>query len=114
MMFFSFVSFVLLTTINIVSTAAATSYDTINGHACIRSMEGMWQSLQDLAAKYPDLVTITKIGESYLKNNEGRTTSSSFDIPEDGHDINVVIVTDGSVPSNEKGRALYTSGVHAR
>ena len=114
MMFFSFVSF-LLTTINIVSTAAAaSSYDTINGHACIRSMEGMWQSLQELAAKHPDLVTITKIGESYLKNNEGRTTSSSFDIPEDGHDINVVIVTDGSVPSNEKGRALYTSGVHAR
>ena len=112
-MFFSFVSFVLLTTINILSTAAASSYDTINGHACIRSMEGMWQSLQELAAKHPDLVTITKIGESYLKNNEGRTTSS-FDIPEDGHDINVVIVTDGSVSSNEKGRALYTSGVHAR
>lgn len=68
--------------------------------------------MNDLADN-SNLVTITKIGESYLKNNQGRA-NSNFDIPTNGHDIYAIVVTDSSVSSNNKGKALFTSGVHAR
>ena len=88
------------------------AYDKINGHNCIRSMEGMTESMNDLA-NTSNLITIKKIGESYLKNNQARS-SSSFDIPTNGHDIYAYVITDPSVSSSKKGKALYTSGMHAR
>lgn len=66
-----------------------------------------------LAEDHPDLVTITKIGESYLKNNKGRT-GGKYPIPEGGHDIFVVKITDSSSDVEEKGQLLVTSGLHAR
>lgn len=103
--------------ISILLTVAAAingvdAYETIPGHNCIRSMNGMMKSMNDLADN-SNLVTITKIGESYLKNNQGRA-NSNFDIPTNGHDIYAIVVTDSSVSSNNKGKALFTSGVHAR
>ena len=72
-------------------------------------------SMNDLASKHSNLMTITKIGESYLKNNPGRS-NNSFDLPPGGHDIFAIVITDStsSISSNDKGKSLYTTGVHAR
>lgn len=71
--------------------------------------------MNDLASKHSNLMTITKIGESYLKNNPGRS-NNSFDIPTYGHDIFAIVITDStsSISSNDKGKSLFTTGVHAR
>ena len=70
--------------------------------------------MNDLASKHSNLMTITKIGESYLKNNPGRS-NNSFDLPI-GHDIFAIVITDStsSISSNDKGKSLFTIGVHAR
>ncbi len=49
------------------------AYGTIsNQYKCFRSMGGMMESMSDLARDHPSLVTISDIGDSYAKNNEGR------------------------------------------
>mmetsp|Transcript_24789 Transcript_24789/g.44557 ORF Transcript_24789/g.44557 Transcript_24789/m.44557 type:complete len:593 (+) Transcript_24789:138-1916(+) len=90
-------------------------YDTIQSRSCFRSMQGMLDSMQDLADKNSNLMTITNIGESYLKNNEGRAYGK-YDIPTGGYDIYVVKITDSNSDrkSQKKGKMLITSGVHAR
>jgi len=94
------------------------AYETIPGHDCIRSMTGMWDSMEDLATAHPDLLTITKIGESYLKTNIGPTAYGMYDVPTGGHDIFAINVTASSSSASSltttKGRFLITSGVHAR
>lgn len=94
---------------------AATAYETIQGRSCFRSMKGMMDSMFDLARGNPNLMTITDIGDSWLKNNEGRH-DGVHDIPDGGYDIYALNVTvaDSSRLSNEKGKMLVTSGVHAR
>lgn len=94
---------------------ASTRFGTINGHSCFRSMDGMMDSMNYLAEKNPKLMTINKIGESYLKNNEGRN-DGMYEIPKDGFDIFAMVVSDSgsALPSKDKGKALFTSGVHAR
>ncbi|KAK1739285.1 M14 family carboxypeptidase, partial [Skeletonema marinoi] len=88
-----------------------TSYDTINGRSCYRSIAGMNQFMKDLAANYPDLVTMETIGESYIKkngnNNDGRSP---------GYDIYALNITaaNSTRQSSEKGKLLITSGIHAR
>mmetsp|Transcript_23994 Transcript_23994/g.47653 ORF Transcript_23994/g.47653 Transcript_23994/m.47653 type:complete len:683 (+) Transcript_23994:348-2396(+) len=88
-----------------------TSYDTINGRSCYRSIAGMNQFMKDLAANYPDLVTLETIGESYIKkngnNNDGRSP---------GYDIYALNITaaNSTRQSSEKGKLLITSGIHAR
>lgn len=93
------------------------SYEKIEGRSCFRSMKGMMESMFDLAGEHSDLMTISDIGDSYLKNNNGRT-NGNFDIPTDGHDIYALKITapnsDSSHNSNNKGKMLLTSGVHAR
>ncbi len=93
----------------------AKTYETIQGRPCFRSMKGMLDSMRDLVKDYPDLVSISNIGESYLKNNDGRTFGN-YDIPTGGYDIYAVKVTDAnsSRKSQKKGKMLVTSGVHAR
>jgi len=73
------------------------------------------ESMSDLADDNPDLMTMTVIGESYLKNNNGRT-NGQYDIPTSGHDIYVLKITDSNSPlqSNKKGKVLMTAGLHAR
>lgn len=70
-------------------------------------------SMNKLANDNPSLVTIEKIGESYLKNNPGRP-NGDYDIPTGGYDISVIKITAPGRPSNKKGKMLITSGVHAR
>jgi carboxypeptidase T len=78
-------------------------------------MKGMMDSMFYLAEDHPNLVTITDIGDSWLKNNEGRH-DGTHDIPDGGYDIYVLNITasDSARQSGEKGKMLITSGVHAR
>lgn len=86
-------------------------YSTISGHSCFRNIEGMQQTMFDLANEYPKLVTITDIGDSYIK-----TTGDSNEFGVDGYDIYAMNITaaDSVHPSSAKGKTLITSGVHAR
>jgi len=99
------------------TTPPIVTYETIPGHDCIRSMKGMLDSMEDLAEAHPDLLTMTKIGESYLKNNDGPAAYGTYDVPTGGHDIFAlnVTATSGAISSTStKGRFLVTSGVHPR
>ena len=89
------------------------TYDTIDGRSCYRSIEGMNQSMKDLAAKYPDLITIEIIGESYIKKNGEKDIKG--DVIPPGYDIYAVNITAPSTTnSTAKGKLLITSGIHAR
>ena len=114
-------------------TGRVLAYDTIRGSSCIRSMDGMLESMDDLIEKYPGLIRREVIGASYLATNGGRS-GGEFEIPEGGHEIYVsyvspitsvslahcskfilqsFVVTAGGSRAG-KGRMLLTSGVHAR
>eukprot|EP00581_Thalassiosira_minuscula_P010332 CAMPEP_0183702650 /NCGR_PEP_ID=MMETSP0737-20130205/684_1 /TAXON_ID=385413 /ORGANISM="Thalassiosira miniscula, Strain CCMP1093" /LENGTH=618 /DNA_ID=CAMNT_0025929297 /DNA_START=169 /DNA_END=2025 /DNA_ORIENTATION=- len=99
----------------IISHGVYGAYDTIQGRSCFRSLDGMMESMNDLSNNYPDLVSIEDIGDSYLKNNNGRP-DGKYDIPLGGYDIYALKVTDSKSArqSNAKGKMLITSGVHAR
>jgi len=112
---FQWLSLLLTTATTIGANAAKTSYATIPNHSCFRSMQGMMESMSDLANANPDIMTMEVIGESYLRKNAGRT-SGRYEIPEGGHDIYALKITDSKSPlrSNKKGRVLLTAGLHAR
>lgn len=61
------------------------TYDTINGRSCFRSLDGMIESMKDLATKYPDLITMESIGESYIKKNNPNPSdygrNFNYDLP---------------------------------
>ncbi|KAL7434824.1 hypothetical protein ACHAXM_004355 [Skeletonema potamos] len=101
------------------STRSLQNYETINGRSCFRSLDGMIESMKDLAAKYPDLITMESIGESYIKKNNPRPSdygnNMRYDLPP-GYDIYAFNVTaaNSARQSSEKGKMLITSGVHAR
>jgi hypothetical protein len=94
------------------------TYETIEGRSCFRSLDGMIESMKDLAAKYPDLITMEVIGESYIKKNNPKPSdykNMPYDLPT-GYDIYALNVTasNSARRSSEKGKLLITSGVHAR
>ena len=91
-----------------------TTYETITGRSCYRSIEGMNQFMKDLAANHPDLVTMETIGESYIKKNGGNNNNNG-DLPP-GYDIYALNITaaNSARQSSEKGKMLLTSGIHAR
>jgi len=98
----------------------ARTFETIPDRPCFRSMNGMMDSIHYLAADYPNLVTITDIGDSWLKNNEGRH-DGQHQLPDGGYDIYALNITASDadtttsrLTSEEKGKMLLTSGVHAR
>lgn len=93
----------------------ARPFEKIKGRECFRSMRGMRDSMRYLSEDYPNLVTITNIGESWLKNNKGRH-DGVHEIPDGGYDIYALNITasDSTLLSEEKGKMLITSGVHAR
>lgn len=76
-------------------------------------MDGMMESMNDLAGNNPSLVSISDIGDSYLKKNSGRQ-NGDYDIPAGGYDIHAIKITAPGGSSNDKGKMLITSGVHAR
>mmetsp|Transcript_18761 Transcript_18761/g.29428 ORF Transcript_18761/g.29428 Transcript_18761/m.29428 type:complete len:692 (+) Transcript_18761:115-2190(+) len=94
-------------------TVTTASYDTIKGRSCYRSIEGMNQFMTDLAATYPDLVTMETIGESYMKKNRSADNNTNVS---PGYNIYALNITaaDTARQSSEKGKLLLTSGIHAR
>lgn len=97
-------------------SSAFTGYTTIDGYPCYRSVEGTNDFLRDLAATYPTLITLTTIGESYIKMTDGNKNNNEEISP--GYDIYAINITDtttaGTRQSSEKGKLLITSGIHAR
>lgn len=74
--------------------------------------------MMDLAASYPDLVTMETIGESYMKKkNKGITDNTTTNLSP-GYDIYALNITAAArhrqSSSSEKGKLLLTSGMHAR
>lgn len=95
-------------------SGAVAGYETISDqYDCFRSMDGMMESMEDLANEHPSLVTIGDIGDSYLKKNPGGQ-NGDYGIPTEGYDIHAIKITASGSPSNEKGKMLITSGVHSR
>eukprot|EP00986_Skeletonema_menzelii_P016327 scaffold14315_cov136-Skeletonema_menzelii.AAC.4 len=93
------------------------TYETIKGRSCFRSLDGMIESMTDLAVKYPDLLTMESIGKSFIKKNNPRPSDydMDYDLPP-GYDIYAFNVTaaNSARKSFEKGKMLVTSGVHPR
>ncbi|KAL7485336.1 hypothetical protein ACHAW6_010935 [Cyclotella cf. meneghiniana] len=77
-------------------------YSTIDGYNCFRDLQGMTDAMFDLEKKYPHLVTVSDIGDSYLK---------SISDP-NGHDIYVMKIT--ASPSSDPAQVFFTGGQHAR
>ena len=63
-----------------ISVDAVKLYDTIEDQPCFRSMQGILDSMCDLVKDHSNLVSITNIGESYLRTNQGHNYGK-YDIP---------------------------------
>eukprot|EP00984_Skeletonema_dohrnii_P009198 scaffold3511_cov144-Skeletonema_dohrnii-CCMP3373.AAC.7 len=97
------------------------AYEKISGRECFRSLNGMMQSMKDLAAKYPHLMTINTIGESYIKKYgpSGINITKydvTYELPPGGYDILAFNITasNSTRQSLDKGKMLIASRVHAR
>lgn len=89
-------------------------YDTIDGHSCFRNLKGMTESMFDLASEYPNLSSVSVIGESYLKITN--SNNDDYPLPQNGYDIYGMNITasDSLHQSSSKGKMLIISGVHPR
>jgi hypothetical protein len=75
----------------------------------------MMESMNNLAKAHSNLLFVTKISESYLKNNNSPRAYGEYDIPMGGHDTFTLNITaSGTLLLAPKGRFLITSGMHAR
>ncbi|KAL7479391.1 hypothetical protein ACHAW6_005124 [Cyclotella cf. meneghiniana] len=77
-------------------------YSTIDGFTCFRDLQGMTDAMFDLEKNYPDLVSVSDIGDSYLKSIGDS----------DGHDIFVMKITAST--SSDPAQVFFTAGHHAR
>ena len=112
----------------VVAQQQQSSYSTIDGFSCFRNLDGVMQSMFDLADAYPHLASVTDIGDSYMKISGGGSTATTnqnagWGLPTAGHDIYAMNITassgdslyqSSSVTTTNKGRILITSGMHAR
>lgn len=93
-------------------------YETIPNRTCLRSMSGMMDSMFSLAANHTNLMTITDIGDSWLKTNpDASRPIPGYDMPPaGGYDIYALNITlsNSTRTSEEKGKMFITAGVHAR
>ena len=113
MMLRTIATLLVLVTNGIIVVEAA--YDTIDGHSCFRNLQGITESMFDLATQYPNLSTINDIGDSYLKDSG--TENKDYDLG-GGFDIYAMNITssdaDGPHLSSTKGKVLIIAGVHPR
>ncbi len=80
----------------------ANNYPTIPGFACYRTVEGTYQTAQDIVAAYPNLATWTDQGNSWEKNNGLG-----------GYDLMVLKLTNSAI-TGPKPKIFFTSAIHAR
>lgn len=76
----------------------------IPGYPCYRTISEIYASADTLAADYPDLVELRDIGDSWEKTQD----------PNDGWDIEVLVLSNRNTPSVPKSDAFIMSGIHAR
>eukprot|EP00985_Skeletonema_marinoi_P014940 scaffold7635_cov131-Skeletonema_marinoi.AAC.10 len=107
--------------VNAAISRSLQAYEKIGGRECFRSLNGMMQSMKDLAAKYPHLMTINTIGESYIKKygTSGINITKydvTYELPPGGYDILAFNITasNSTRQSPDKGKMLIASRVHAR
>jgi murein tripeptide amidase MpaA len=79
------------------------NYTTVHNHPCFRDLQGMTQAMFDLQNEYSHLVSISDIGDSYLKSIDDN----------DGHDIYVMEIT-ASPNSTTSSQVFMVGGQHAR
>ena len=76
----------------------------IPGYPCYRTVSEIFASADTLAADYPDLVELRDIGDSWEKTQD----------PNEGWDIEVLVLGNRDTPSVPKSDAFIMSGIHAR
>ncbi|MDP9762653.1 M14 family zinc carboxypeptidase [Deinococcus enclensis] len=79
------------------------SAQSIPGYSCYRTVEETYQTMDQLAAQYPNLVTVKSIGPTWLKS---RGTG--------GYDVKVIIIGNKNNTSTNKPKVVMTSSIHAR
>ena len=105
----NFITYLAILATAIIGTANASTYETIQDRPCFRSMNGMMDSMAHLASEHPNLVTIADIGDSFLKNNDGRH-DGVHEIPDGGYDIYAINITaaESTRQSEEKGKMQHS------
>ncbi|MEZ4296422.1 MAG: M14 family zinc carboxypeptidase [Polyangiaceae bacterium] len=79
-------------------------YMSISGYSCYRTVEETASSMASLESTYPDLISITDIGDSYEKVTPGGAA---------GYDLQVMVVTNEAIPG-PKPRFFLMGAIHAR
>jgi hypothetical protein len=86
--------------------ARGRSLDSIPGFQCYRTVEETYQTMDDMVAAHPDIVSIDTIGPSWLKTQD----------PDTGYDMRALRITNlatlGSDPDRPK--MVVFSSIHAR
>ena len=74
-------------------------YDSIRGYPCYRTVKGTFATMDDMVKKYPSLVEVKTIGQSYR-----------------GEDLRVLKITNSqsSIPVRRRGKMLALFGLHSR
>ena len=80
------------------------NYATIPGFACYRTVEGTFQTAQDIVTAYPNLATWTDQGNSWEKVTPGGSP---------GYDLMVLKLTNSAI-TGPKPKVFFTSSIHAR
>ena len=75
----------------------------------------MIESMKDLAAEYPDLITMQSIGQSYIKKYNPKPSdykNMRYELPPCSDIYAFNITASNSIrQSSEKGKLLITSGI---
>jgi hypothetical protein len=75
-----------------------------------RTVEGIYAFLDEIAAKYPNLVEKIDIGDSWCKTHPGACTQPG---PSSGYDLYVLHITTRSIPG-PKPPFWFDAGIHSR
>ena len=91
------------------------SYETVDGHPCIRSLKGVTDAMLDLASAHPSLASVSDVGDSYLKLNPDEASKNPA-FPPDGYDILALVLTnaDSQLSRADKAKVLMVAGQHPR
>lgn len=87
-------------------TLSAGGYPSIPGFACYRTVEGAYQTMDDLALAYPQLAAVGSIGSSWEKTQN----------PASGHDMRVLRLTNFNTLGADPQRPAFVAygSIHAR
>ncbi|HET6545469.1 MAG TPA: M14 family zinc carboxypeptidase, partial [Rhodanobacteraceae bacterium] len=89
-----------------VPTITGGGYPGIDGYACYRTVEGTYQTMDDLAADYPDIVRIDEIGPTWQRTQN----------PDQGYMMRALRITNLATAGSDPERPVMAtfSSIHAR